>query len=119
MGSAVWSDTSDRWAVLSAREAVARLVMTARFHAPNHGGASVEVVADSGLVRWWVAGDTVETIHLAERWGVSMALGSRSRTVLRFDDLGLGRVASRSLAIRRGEAESGLAISSYGRIRRW
>ena len=119
MGSAAWSRTSDRWAVLSAREAVVRTLLTAKYRAPDHGGASVEVVADSGLVRWWVLGDTVETLWLSDRWGVSLTLGSRARTVLRFDDLGLGQVASRSITIRRGGAESGLAVSSYGRIRRW
>jgi len=39
--------------------------------------------------------------------------------VLRFDALGVGRMTSRTFRVRRGSAEAGLTVATYGRVRRW
>lgn len=109
----------DRSAVVGAREAVAGLVAEARVRAMTSGGASVHVAA--GPWRAWAQlGDSVlRTVALEAELGVRVELsGGRTATELPYDGLGLGRIASETLAFRRGEAETALVISGYGRVRR-
>ena len=110
----------DRVAVLGARESVAGLIAEARVAALARGGAVVHVASEPW--RAWSEGgqDTLRLTPLEEEWGVSVGLArGRHETRLVYDGLGLGRVASETLRFRRGEAEVGLVVSGYGRVRRW
>ena len=65
---------------------------------------------------WVEAGDSiVEVRRLAEEFGVTVDLGAGGEAELVFDALGLGRRASRTVVLRRGEAESRVVIAAYGR----
>ena len=64
-------------------------------------------------------GDTVVFRGEIQSFGVTLHLTSqRERSRIVFDAMGLGRVASQSIRIRRGEASAGIVVSSFGRIRR-
>lgn len=109
----------DRMAVVAAREAVAGLFSQARAAARVHGAAVVRVQPGPWRARAEAGGRTLRTVWLAEEMGVSVSIGrGRDSTLLRFDALGLGRVASETLTFRRGAARAGLTLSSYGRVRR-
>lgn len=120
--AALWSGGRgfrDRASVVGAREAVAGLVAEARAAALLHGGAEVRVV--SGPWRaWYDSGGRVgRNLDVEREWGVRVTLrGSRDSTSLRYDALGLGRVASETFRFHRGRAESALVVSGYGRVRR-
>jgi len=110
----------DKAAVIAVRESVAGLVAEARTAAVAHGGADVHVA--SGPWRaWYATGDSIRrTISIESELGVSVVLArGRSSTEVHYDALGLGRVASETLVFRRGNQESGLVLSAYGRVRRW
>jgi len=110
----------DRAAVVSARERVAGLFAEARMAAMSWGGATVHLRTDDGTA-WFEAGGAVRRrLALAEDPGVAVVL-PRGRTAsdLAYDALGIGRVASETLRFRRGDAESVLVVSGYGRVRRW
>lgn len=109
----------DGWAARSARDQALALLHRARATARIHGGARLALTADPAAVTLWV-GDS-----LAARWPADGASGVRIRLPgdaatdeLRFDALGLGIVASRTLRFQRGGAEARLIISSRGRGRR-
>jgi len=109
----------DRMAVVAAREAVAGLVAEARMAALAHGGARVRLAA--GPWRCWIeVGDSVSAIAALERdLGVVVSLSrERLETSLDYDALGLGSVASETLRFRRGDQQSALIVSGYGRLRR-
>src|SRR5688572_12414956 len=106
---------SDRLAVTAAREAVAALTARARSEAMAHGGAILHLRASDGH-GWIEAGDSVlELRRLSEEFGVSVDLGAGGEAELVFDALGLGRRASRTVVLRRGDAEARLVIAAYGR----
>ena len=53
---------------------------------------------------------------LGSQYGVTIELGRRAKVAeLHFDGLGLGRVASRTITLRRGQEEVQLVVSAYGR----
>jgi len=109
----------DRMAVVAAREAVAGLVAEARMAAVTHGGAHVRL--EAGPWRCWVEiGDSVSATAALERdLGVVVSLSrERRETTLEYDGLGLGSLASETLRFRRGDQESVLVVSGYGRLRR-
>jgi hypothetical protein len=109
----------DRFAVVAAREAVASLVAEARIGGVQRGGAVVTLEAEPSRASLDVAGLTPRSVALERDLGVRVSLGrSRSRTELRYDALGLGRVASETITFLRGGAEAALVISAYGRVRR-
>ena len=109
----------DRLAVLQAREALVGSVAWARRSAQGHQGAWVRVVPDSALLRWGLENEFQGFRDLGRELGVSLEGTSGGAFTLRFDDLGLGQVASRTIVFRRGSAEAGVSLSSYGRVRRW
>lgn len=108
----------DRWAVAGAREALVGAVSSARAAAITRGGASLFVDAAGDSV-WsggpWGASDPVD---LRREFGVDLGPDG-GLFELRFGPLGLGRVASRTLVLRRGGAAASITVSSYGRVRRW
>ena len=76
---------------------------------------------DRGPFRAWyeAAGVPGRRVALEGELGVSMVVGRELPHEVRFDGLGLGQVASTTVRFRRGDAEAGLTLSSYGRVRRW
>lgn len=108
----------DRVAVRAARDDLAAGLAAARATAAAAGGAAL--VLETGSARFWIAAGGVAgpVTDLAERYRVRVEGGSGTIEV-RYDALGIGRLANRTLRLRRGAAEAGLTISAYGRVRRW
>ena len=109
-----------RSAVLAARESVAGLLAEARGVAPAFAGAVVRIESDPWRAWIEVADSMGRSVQLEEGAGVEVILSrGRRRTEVAYDALGIGRVASETLRFRRGEAEAGLTVSGFGRVRRW
>jgi len=114
-----FQETRDRIAVRSARESVIGFFSRARYHAVLRGGA--EVLASERLQSVTLRSSVgiVEMHDLSATHGVQVdMLGAAQEVRFRFDALGLGRVSSRTLVLRRGDAVSRVIVSSYGRARR-
>lgn len=113
----------DRLAVRSARDALAAGVARTRAVAISRGGATFFV--DVAGARFWIEaadGDTVALpIDLGRQYGVRLEVsGSGGAPVaLAFDARGVGRLVNRTFSVRRGAAEAGLTLSTYGRPRPW
>jgi len=113
----------DGLAVRSARDALGAGVARARATALTRGGAVL--IVDLDAARFWVetaAGDTVGVpVDLAARYGVRITTTGTSakQVTLRFDGIGIGRVANRTFQIRRGDSLAHLTLSAYGRPRPW
>ncbi len=113
----------DRLAVRSARDALAAGVARTRAVAISRGGATLLV--DVAGARFWIEavdGDTVAVpVDLGRQYGVRIEVaGSTSAPIaLAFDARGLGRLVNRTFSVRRGSAEAGLTLSTYGRPRPW
>jgi len=108
----------DRWAVAGSREAVVGAVTRARAAAITRGGASLFVDPAGDSIWWGGAWGRSDATDLRTEFGVD--LGPEGPLFeLRFGPLGLGRVASRTLVLRRGDAAASLTLSAYGRVRRW
>lgn len=110
----------DRLAVAGAREAVAGAIARGRSDARARGGATVVIrVSPPGArVEWEEGGAAVLEADLRP-FGVEVDLGKGvTEARLRYDALGVGRVASRTVVFRRGRAEGALVVASYGRVSR-
>lgn len=109
----------DRATVNASREALAGLIAEARVLAVARGGATVHVRRAPPAAWVSVADSVVRSLPGGVTDGVTLALsGGRDEIRLRYDALGLGRVASSTIRIRRGGVEGALVVSSYGRVRR-
>lgn len=109
-----------RLAVTAARDELASALALTRMTAVGAGGA--ELVIDSARGSAWAvtaARDTVYRLTLADQYGVRVATGSEAPVAIRFDGLGIGRMANRRVSLTRGRETAGLTISAYGRARRW
>jgi len=112
----------DGYAVRVARDGLAAELARTRMAAVSHGGA--ELVVDPAAGRAWIvtrAGDTIRGAVLGEGLDIQVTPDGAAggAVAIRFDGLGVGRLASRTVRFRRGRAEAGLTISSYGRVRAW
>ncbi len=109
---------TDRSAVEGARERVVGLLDRARSQARADGGAEVEIRADEGVLT--LRSGDVEVARADLRTdGISLDAGGGGDTiVIRFDALGLGRVASRTLTFRRRDGRAELVVSALGRVTR-
>lgn len=111
----------DLMATRAARDYLLTQLALARVAAPAHGGA--EVVLDTAAAQVLVR--SAARVHsrssLRDHFGVELTFpGQAAATAtLRFDALGLGRMASRTVAVSRGRARAHLSISAYGRARSW
>lgn len=117
LSSARWRDEA---AVRAARDELASGLAQARVTAVSSGGAAL--ILDPAAGRFWTVTDSGaagEPVSLEDRYGVLVDPGGDDLVVLRYDGLGIGRLASRTVRIRRGRAEAGLTVSAYGRTRRW
>jgi len=110
---------ADRTAVASAREALVGLFTEARAAAVERGGAVVRVEAAPARAAVRAQGDTLRSVEIGGEFGVAVELGGGgSHVELAYDPLGLGRVASQTILLRRGDATTALVVSAYGRVRR-
>lgn len=109
----------DSSAVVAARESVVGLIAEARVRALGTGGVIVHLGGDP-VQAWVTQNDSiVRVLALGRDLGVTLALGrGRTEARLAYDALALGRVASETLTFRRGDAESSVVVSGYGRVRR-
>lgn len=121
---AMAAPAASRWhdgaAVRAARDEVAAALAWTRIAAAAHGGASLWL--DSASVSFWTAtadGGATAAVDLGDRYGVWIQVGSDRPVEIRYDALGLGRIGSRTVVVRRGGAERGLTVAAYGRVRRW
>ena len=110
----------DGFAVRAARDELGAAVSRTQTAAVALGGAVL--VLDPGKATFWIrsaAGDTVlRPVELGARHGVDMAAaGSTGPVELVYDGLGIGRMTSRTIRLRRGAAVSEVTISAYGRAR--
>lgn len=102
-------------AVVGAREAIAALLVRTRVEALRHGGADLRIEPD-GRVEITAGDSTLARFDPAAEFGVGLYTGSARPVTLRFDGLGVGRAASRTLEMSRGEARATLVIAAYGRV---
>lgn len=109
----------DRAAVVSGREEVVRALTRARAAAVSSGGSSVTVIARPPVVRISEGSVPVRVVPLGDDRLTVRLTGSRDSTTFVFDALGIGRFANGTVVLQRGDAEAGLTVSSYGRVRRW
>ena len=112
-----WRDGA---AVRSARDDLAAALGWTRLAAASHGGAAL--IVDPLTARYSVRverGSGRPSVDLGGRYGVTIDPGTDRPVVLRYDALGIGRLTSRTIRIRRGAAEAGVTVSAYGRYRRW
>jgi type II secretory pathway pseudopilin PulG len=107
---------SDLSAVLAAREEVVGAVLEARAGAVGRGGRSVVLTGAPPSILLGPTARRSRRVLLSS--GVSIDLGGRDSTELRFDGLGIGRFASQTVVLRRGGASAAVVLSSYGRVRR-
>lgn len=111
-----WRDAA---AVRGARDHVAGALATTRLAAVSGGGAALVLDPGTGRFRIDVGGSPGAPVDLGREYGVRVETGGAGDVVLRYDALGIGRIASRTLRFVRGDATAGLTVSAYGRYRRW
>lgn len=112
-----WRDAA---AVHAARDELAAALAWTRIAAASRSGATLVLDTETG--RFWTMADGVEaapTIDLRRRYRVRVDAGSSGPVLFHYDALGIGRLTSRTVSIRRRGAEAGLTVSAYGRVRRW
>ena len=112
----------DRYAARAARDALAAGIAHARAAAIANGGA--DLVIDLRAARYDVrvpGAPPAAPVDLRAQYRVALSADGQpaDSLVLRFDALGVGRMTSRTFRFRRGRAEAGLTVATYGRVRRW
>jgi hypothetical protein len=109
----------DRLQVVTAREELFGLVYRARGLATRTGSATITVDLDAGAATLFDGyAAEVDHVHLGARRVAVSTSGSSSTIALRWNGLGWGVLASRTLVLRRGAAEARLVVSSRGRASR-
>jgi type II secretory pathway pseudopilin PulG len=109
----------DELAVRAARNEVAAAIAVTRATAISNGGATFILDTDTGA--GWIEmpdGRRVsDAFAVAARYGVSVSCDRAPPLALRFDALGIGRLANAVIRVRRARAEATLTVSAYGRVR--
>jgi prepilin-type N-terminal cleavage/methylation domain-containing protein len=102
----------------AARAEIIAAIAATRALAVLTGGAQL-VVTPAGELRVERADGTLlrEPIHLAARYGVAIETERDLPVVLRYDGLGIGRMTSTTVRIRRRDAVLTVTVSAYGRAR--
>lgn len=109
----------DRAAVTAAREAVVGLLVRARLGAVERGEGAVRIVTDPWRAVALAGDAAVRSVDLGAEFGVELGIAGSPDTVeIRYDALGLGRFASRTLRFTRGDQAASLVVSAYGRVSR-
>lgn len=108
----------DGIAARAVREEIVGLVSTARARGRASGGAELLLHEDGRyVIRSGRDHDRFGVISRSP--GVALTLsGGRDSVVVRFDRLGLGRMASTTISVRAGTIERAVVLSAYGRLRR-
>jgi prepilin-type N-terminal cleavage/methylation domain-containing protein len=107
----------DRLAVVGAREELVGCFHRARQVAVQEGGSTLRIVADPPGAQLFAGGRLLESFPLSDPYRVTVTLSrERKEAELSFDALGLGRVASQTILVERGEARAALVVSSLGRV---
>ena len=110
---------ADRAAVLAAREALIGAISETRTASLAGGGGVVVLRESPASAQIRVSGRPTIERSLEPLEGVVVDLGaSGDSVVLRFDALGIGRFASRTISVARGGVTRRIVVSSYGRVRR-
>lgn len=113
----------ETYAARAARDSMAALVARTRALALSNAGA--RLVVDPASATAWVeapvGSPAGEPLRLGDIFQVTLTVDQHTGGLVSidFDALAIGRVASRTFRVRRGEAEARLTLSSYGRPRRW
>ena len=109
----------DAAAVHGAVSGLLALVTEARIVAVARGGAEVHLSDSPPSATIVVGGTTLRSAQFepADRLVLRLPRG-RPRWTLRYDALGIGRIASSTLTVQAGEVSRRLVVSSYGRLRR-
>jgi type II secretory pathway pseudopilin PulG len=112
-------NVGERLSVVGAREDLVAMIAQARGEALRRGGSSLVIIRSPAEIRIEADGETLHRVDLATSWGTEIVLsGGRPSAELRFDALGLGRMAAHSITLTRGAAIARLIVSAFGRIRR-
>ena len=110
----------DLLSVRAARETLLAAAFRTRTLALARGGAEL-VIDENGTATIHAAGARVDSMNLTQRYRVSIQLenSARSRSSVRYDLLGVGRLAGLTVRLQRRSAEAGISFSAYGRPRVW
>ena len=109
----------DGIAVRSARTQLIAFATRTRSIARLHGGARLGL--DAGEDRAWIeyGGVARDTLDFADA-GIDFILSTPAATrIIRYDALGIGRLANESMELRRGRVSARATVSAYGRLRAW
>lgn len=111
----------DILAVRSAREAAMGVALQARALAVAHGGADLIFDLPTRNASAVDAQGVIDVSAAVSPYDVVITTDGipTSHVVLHYDALGIGRMTSRTIHFKRGNAEAGLTFSSFGRVRRW
>jgi Tfp pilus assembly protein FimT len=111
------SSWADRIAVASAREELMGFFHQARGEAVARGGVDLFFTSNPATVTLRHEEGVLDSCDLKKRYRITLALSrDRAEAALTFDAMGLGRVASQTLSISRGQVEARLVVSSLGRV---
>lgn len=113
--AARWRDTL---AVRAARDEIVSALAWTRMAAVSRGGAGLVIDPAAARFHTMAAGEQGQVVDLDARYGVILDSGNELIEV-RYDALGIGRAANRTLLLRRGNARAGVVVSLYGRVRAW
>lgn len=106
-------------AVRAARESAFGLFSRARVVAIQHGGSSIHLSAREDRMSVRSASGEIVAEELFQMRDVDLTIAGADSVTLRYDGHGLGRMMSRTIGFNSHDAQSGLTISSFGRVRRW
>ena len=114
---------ADVFSVRAARDAVLGAAARARALAVARGEAQLLVDEPSATVAITTQGGARRhsAFDLSQRYGVSVdiANSARTRALVEYDALGLGRFAALTVRLQRGSVVGGVTFSAYGRPRAW
>jgi hypothetical protein len=112
--------TIDILAVRAARENAFGVFARARSLALQDGGAVIELSAlNDRITVYTTSGAIAYELQLTGQRVDLLPDVTSDPVMLRYDAYGLGRMMSRTITLRAGNAVAGLVVSSFGRVRRW
>ena len=105
-------------AVRAARSDLIATIALTRAQAILAGGAQL-VVTPGGELRVERPDGVplADPILLGTRYGVTVQTARNQTVVLQYDALGIGRITSTTIGVRRGSAAANVIVSAYGRAR--
>lgn len=110
----------DQAAVHAAREELAAALAHTRITAISASGATLVLTPATGSFSTRTRAGTVGLpVDLQARYRVGVDAGAGDSVTFHYDALGIGRLTSRTVTMKRGGARAGITVSAYGRFRRW